>query len=115
MAKAKYQNVRRQIANILCDEDLAKVEAAFTPTPTVTPSIAISPTVTTISGTATTQLSATVEPSGTIVTWSSSDETKATVSDAGLVTGVSAGTATITGAIEVDGKTYTSTCVVTVE
>jgi uncharacterized protein YjdB len=59
-------------------------------------------------------LTATVQPSSATnkkVTWSSSDTTKATVSD-GTVTGVAAGSATIT-ATTVDGK-KTATCVVTV-
>lgn len=54
-------------------------------------------------------LKATVAPVGTAVTWSSSDATKATVSD-GVVTGVAAGTATITA----KAGTTTATCEVTV-
>jgi uncharacterized protein YjdB len=62
------------------------------------------------------QLSATVVPNdaaNTGVTWSSSSTTVVTVSDAGLVTGVSAGTATVTVTSD-DGK-FTATCTVTVE
>lgn len=54
-------------------------------------------------------LKATVAPVGTTVTWESSDTTKATVND-GIVTGVAAGTATITAKA---GKS-TATCAVTV-
>jgi hypothetical protein len=46
------------------------------------------------------------------VQWSSSDPTKATVSSAGIVTGVAAGTPTITATYEATGNT--DTCTVTV-
>jgi hypothetical protein len=46
------------------------------------------------------------------VKWSSSDPTKATVSSAGVVTGVAAGSATITATFEGNGNT--DTCAVTV-
>ncbi len=55
-------------------------------------------------------LNATVEPTGTAITWTSSDDTVATVQN-GVVTGVKAGTATITATIA-GGKT--DTCQVTV-
>lgn len=54
-------------------------------------------------------LKATVSPVGTSVTWTSSDDTKAIVNN-GVVTGVAAGTATIT----VAAGTETATCTVTV-
>lgn len=59
-------------------------------------------------------LSATVRPSGANkkVTWTSSDPSVATVSSAGKVTGIKAGTSTIT-ATTVDGG-YTAVCQVTV-
>ena len=46
------------------------------------------------------------------VQWSSSDPTKATVSSAGIITGVAAGSATITATYEATGNT--DTCAVTV-
>ena len=58
-------------------------------------------------------LTATKVPSSAAVTWASSDTSKATVSN-GTVTGVAAGTATITAKITVDGIDYTDECVVTV-
>lgn len=58
-------------------------------------------------------LTATTKPAGKTVTWTSSDDEVATVSG-GTVTGVAAGTATITASITVDSKTYTDTCTVTV-
>jgi hypothetical protein len=61
----------------------------------------------------TTTLTADKYPTSATVTWASSDSTVATVSS-GTVTGVKAGTATITASITADGKTYTDTCTVTV-
>lgn len=58
-------------------------------------------------------LTATATPADAVVSWSSSDESKATVAD-GVVTGVAAGTATITAKIVVGGTAYTATCTVTV-
>lgn len=59
-------------------------------------------------------LRATTVPANETVTWASSDETIATVSNTGSVTGVAAGTATITASFEKDGTTYSDTCKVTV-
>lgn len=63
---------------------------------------------------ATRQLTATVLPSGAVQTgtWTSSDPTKATVNSSGLVTGVAAGSTTITFT-STDGG-FTATCVITV-
>jgi uncharacterized protein YjdB len=69
-------------------------------------SVTVSPASSTVQTGETKTLSATVrDTSGAVVTdrvmtWSSSDETIATVSSAGVVTGVSAGTATITATSE---------------
>lgn len=52
-------------------------------------------------------------PAGQTVTWSSSDDTIAEVSN-GTITGVAAGTATVTASMTYDGLTYTDTCNVTV-
>ncbi|WP_242870247.1 Ig-like domain-containing protein [Eubacterium ruminantium] len=54
-------------------------------------------------------LVATTVPANSVVTWTSSDDEVATIVD-GVVTGVSAGTATITAKITVDGVDYTDTC-----
>ena len=62
----------------------------------------------------TTTLTATVVPSNATVTWSTSDGDVATV-EGGTVTGVAAGSATITASMTYGGTTYTDTCVVTVE
>lgn len=63
----------------------------------------------------TVQLVATVNPSTATdpsVVWSTSDETVATVSDTGLVTGVKAGSATIT--VTTNDGSFTATCAITV-
>lgn len=77
------------------------------------PSITLNKSAATIAVEGTTSLTATVVPAGSTVTWSSSDTSIATVSS-GTVTGVKAGTATITAAITVDGYTYRANCIITV-
>lgn len=77
------------------------------------PSIKLDKTTATVAEDATVSLTATAIPSSATITWASSDETKATVSD-GTVTGVAAGTATITASFTEKGKTYKATCEVTV-
>ena len=80
-------------------------------------SVVVSPPSAGIRVSATTQLTATTRDSiggvltGRVVTWGSSDPTVATVNSTGLVTGVAAGTATITATSE--GKSGTSTITVT--
>lgn len=59
-------------------------------------------------------LKATTKPAGETVTWASSADATATVAD-GVVSGVEAGTATITASFEKDGTTYSDTCKVTVK
>ena len=73
--------------------------------------LSVSPATATVAVAAAETITATVTPSSfTNVTWTSSNESVATVSAAGVVTGVSAGTATITATA--GGKT--ATCAVTV-
>lgn len=87
------------------------VEIAGVPVTGVT----VAPTSDTIAISETLTLTATVAPTDATnkaVTWSSSDDTVATVSDAGVVTGVAAGTATIT-VTTVDGS-FTATSEITV-
>ena len=74
-------------------------------------SVSINPTSATISVAGTQQLTATVSPSNATnktVTWSSSDSSKVTVSSSGIVTGVAAGSATITVTTEDQHKTASS-------
>ena len=77
------------------------------------PSITLDKSTATITVEGTTSLTATVVPAGSTVTWSSSDTSIATVSS-GTVTGVKAGTATITASITVDGYAYRANCIITV-
>lgn len=59
-------------------------------------------------------LTASVVPVASSVTWTSSATGVASVNSSGKVTAVSAGSATITAKITVDGTNYTDTCAVTV-
>lgn len=77
--------------------------------------VTLAPSTASIAIGATEALTATVAPSNATnqnVAYTSSDEDVATVSDAGVVTGVSAGTATIT--VTTDDGGFTDTCEVTV-
>lgn len=80
-------------------------------TPTVT-GIGVSPSTASVEVGDTVQLNAALTPSGATgtITWASSADTTATVDATGLVTGVEAGTATITASC----GGYSDTCVVTV-
>ncbi|WP_031519241.1 Ig-like domain-containing protein [Siccibacter colletis] len=80
-----------------------------------TTGVTVTPATTSIAVGATRQLTGAVQPvdaSDKTGTWTTSDNTKATVSPTGLVTGVAAGTATITFT-STDGG-FTATCSVTV-
>ena len=80
----------------------------------VDPSITVIPTETSVTVGGKVALRTEVTPAGTAVTWTSSDTDKATVDENGVVTGVAAGSATITGTITVDGTDHTDTSTVTV-
>src|SRR5207249_6540966 len=80
-------------------------------------SVTVSPTSASVQGGSTTQLTATPKDAGgipllgRIVTWSSDNTAAATVNGSGLVSGVAAGSATITATCE--GQTATSDITVT--
>jgi endoglucanase len=77
--------------------------------------VTLSPRIDTVTVGDTSRLAAIVLPSvatNTAITWTSSNEAVATVSSTGLVTGISAGNATITVTTQNIGKT--ATCLVTV-
>lgn len=80
---------------------------------TVTPTITLDKTTATIAVDESIKLTATVSPAGQEASWESSDTTKATVSN-GVVTGVAAGSATITAKIGNGSTAKTATCAVTV-
>lgn len=83
--------------------------------PVIVTGVSVSPTTASINTTATTQLTATVSPSNATnnnVSWTSSNTAAATVSSTGLVTGISAGTATITATTADQNKTATATITV---
>lgn len=82
-------------------------------TSATTPSVVLDKRTATVEEAGTVDLTATTIPDDAVVTWTSDTEAVATVSD-GTVTGVSAGKATITATITVDGEDYTDTCEVTV-
>ena len=77
-------------------------------------SIVLNKATTTIASGSDETLVATTAPNAYVVTWSSSDNNVATVDQTGKVTGVAAGTATITASISVYGVTYTAECEVTI-
>lgn len=60
------------------------------------------------------QVTATTAPNAFVVSWNSDDTGVATVDNTGLITGVAAGTCTVTASITVYGVTYTKTVAVTV-
>jgi uncharacterized protein YjdB/beta-glucanase (GH16 family) len=78
--------------------------------------ITVSPTSASIASGTTQQLTATINPSNAsnkTVTWTSSNTSVATVNSSGLVTGVAAGSATITATTQDGAKTATSAISVT--
>lgn len=77
------------------------------------PSVTLDQNEVTVEASDTVTLKAATYPAGETVTWTTSNSNVATVSS-GVVTGVAAGSATITASITVGGNTYTDTCAVTV-
>lgn len=77
------------------------------------PSVTLDQNEVTVEASDTVTLKAATYPAGETVTWTTSNSSVATVSS-GVVTGVAAGSATITASITVGGNTYTDTCAVTV-
>ena len=87
-----------------------------TPGPVAVTGVSLNKTSTSIAAGQTEQLTATVAPSNATdqtVSWQTSNPSAATVSSTGLVTGVAAGTATITVTTTDGGKTATCTVTVT--
>lgn len=113
--KSGYQNEERaQIESLVMSGIQFFVEyAAGVVKGYISPSVALDKSTATVAANSTVSLTATTIPAGETVTWSSDDTSVATVSS-GTVTGVAAGSATITASITVGGVTKTDKCVVTV-
>lgn len=112
---AKAITVNTAVNPVAENTFFGSVQTPDTVTPAVvTPSVTVFPSRESVEVGSTVALSATTIPAGASVTWSSSSDTYATVNSSGVVTGASAGTATITATITVDGTNYTDTCSVTV-
>ena len=88
--------------------------ATFTLVPKDTEVGVVLPETATVAVGATVDLKPELTPTGGTLTCSSSAEGKGTVTNKGVVTGVQAGSTTITATYVVDGNTYTDTCTVTV-
>jgi hypothetical protein len=107
---------KRDLIEVTLNYTVAKVSPTITRVPFVpVTSISVAPTTASIAVAATRQLTASALPAEAAqnVTWSSSAPSVATVSSSGLVTGISAGSATIT-ATSVSDVTKTSTAAITV-
>ena len=107
---------KRDIVQVTLNWTAVKEAPTITRVPqTAVTSVTVDPATASINVGGTEQLSATVAPGGAsqAVTWHSSDLLVATVNSAGLVTGVGAGTATITAFSVADG-TKTDTAAITV-
>ena len=97
-------------ARIVCDEHEYEASCQVT---VATPSVSLSSTSLSLLPGKSSNLTVTTKPGGAEVSWSSSNTAVATVSD-GKVTAVAPGSATITAQITCGGKTYKTTCAVTV-
>lgn len=107
---------KRDLIEVTLNYTVAKVSPTITRVPFVpVASVSVAPTTASIAVAATRQLTASALPAEAAqnVTWASSAPSVATVSSSGLVTGVSAGSATIT-ATSVSDDTKTSTAAITV-
>jgi len=107
---------KRDLIEVTLNYTVAKVSPTITRVPFVpVASVSVAPTTASIAVAATRQLTASALPAEAAqnVTWISSAPSVATVSSSGLVTGVSAGSATIT-ATSVSDVTKTSTAAITV-
>lgn len=113
--KSGYQNEERaQIESLVMDGIQFFVEyAGGVVKGYISPSVSLDKHTATVAAGSTVSLTATTIPAGETVTWTTSNSSKATVSS-GTVTGVAAGSATITASATVGGKTVKDTCVVTV-
>lgn len=113
--RAKAITVDTSVNPIEQDEFFASVQTPDTiANPVVTPSVSVVPSRASVVKDKSITLEAVTVPAGLAVTWSTSASATATVSTKGKVTGVAAGSATITASVTYDGTDYTDTCAVTV-
>lgn len=114
-SQAKAINVNTTINPIAEDTFFGTVQTPDTiEAPVITPSVTVIPTEASVEAGSTIALAAQTIPANAEITWSSSSGTYATVDESGVVTGVAAGSATITATITYDGTNHTDTCTVTV-
>ncbi|UQS92527.1 phage tail tube protein [Pseudomonas chlororaphis subsp. piscium] len=107
---------KRDLIEVTLNYTVAKISPTITRAPFVpVASVSVAPSTASIAVAATRQLTASALPAEAAqsVTWTSSAPSVATVNSSGLVTGVSAGSATIT-ATSVSDVTKTSTAAITV-
>ena len=117
--RATFNNLA--LANIEVSPPTLKTQQAYnliinTAAPVAPTGVSIAPATVSLSAGATAQLTATVAPTNATnkaVSWTTSNAAVATVDASGLVTGVGAGTATITATTQSGGKTATSAVTVT--
>ena len=111
---AKSVNVDTSINQTVTEGSFfATVQTPDSLSESVVPSIDLTPATATVAVGETVNLTATTVPAGAAVTWVTSAPSKASVRN-GIVTGVEAGSATITARITVGGVDYTDTCAVTI-
>ena len=114
----QHQIACRPRLDCMCVKKTLKSKTKITtiPEPTATtPHISIEESTASVAVGSTVKLTVdSIYPQSATVTWSSGTTAKATVSADGTVTGVAAGTSTITASITVGGTSYTDTCTVTV-
>ncbi len=116
-----YNNAPATIANPIIKAEIAAPVAQapiampvyVTNNAPVTPTLTLDKSTVTVAEGATSTVTATTTPNNYVVTWTSSSDAIATVAG-GVITGVDAGSATITAKITVDNVDYTKTVAVTV-
>ena len=112
-AKGIVVDTRYNLADVSTFFAQTQTPDTIQPKTNVITGIGVTPSTATVTVDETTTLTASVTPAGATatITWSSNDDSVATVDANGVVTGVSAGTATITAT----AGDYSDTCIVTVQ
>lgn len=112
-AKGIVVDTRYNLADVSTFFAQTQTPDTIQPKTNVITGIGVTPSTATVTVDETTTITASVTPAGATatITWSSNDDSVATVDANGVVTGVSAGTATITAT----AGSYSDTCTVTVQ